>query len=51
LFLHVDDFDTTYQRMVGAGVEFVGSPRTEPYGSVAVFRDVAGNRWDLLGPA
>ena len=34
-----------------AGVEFVGMPRTETYGRVAVFRDIAGNRWDLLGPA
>ena len=32
------------------GVEFVTSPRTGPYGRVAVFRDIAGNRWDLLGP-
>jgi predicted enzyme related to lactoylglutathione lyase len=37
--------------MVDAGVELVTSPRTEPYGRVAVFKDVAGNRWDLLGPA
>lgn len=49
-FLRVDDFDATYGRMVAAGVEFVTSPRTEPYGRVAVFLDVAGNRWDLLGP-
>ena len=50
-FLHVDDFSAHYQRMVGAGVEFVRPPRTEPYGQVAVFLDIAGNRWDLLGPA
>jgi catechol 2,3-dioxygenase-like lactoylglutathione lyase family enzyme len=50
-FLRVDDFDATFDRMVEAGVEFVGSPRTEAYGRVVVFRDVAGNRWDLLGPA
>jgi len=50
-FLRVDDFDAAYQRMVAAGVEFVTSPRTEAYGRVAVFVDVAGNRWDLLGPA
>jgi hypothetical protein len=37
--------------MSGAGVEFVRPPRVEPYGRVAVFLDVAGNRWDLLGPA
>ena len=47
----MDDFDATYQRMVAAGVEFVTAPRTEAYGQVVVFRDVAGNRWDLLGPA
>jgi catechol 2,3-dioxygenase-like lactoylglutathione lyase family enzyme len=50
-FLRVDDFDAAYERMNAAGVEFVGSPRTEPYGRVAVFLDVAGNWWDLLGPA
>jgi catechol 2,3-dioxygenase-like lactoylglutathione lyase family enzyme len=50
LFLRVDDFDATYERMLSAGVEFVGEPRAEPYGKVAVFADVAGNRWDLLGP-
>ncbi|MGK5742025.1 VOC family protein [Micromonospora sp. URMC 103] len=50
-FLRVDDFDATYRRMVAADVEFVRPPRTEPYGQVAVFRDIAGNRWDLLGPA
>jgi len=51
LFLRVDDFDAAYARMRAAGVEFVGEPRAEPYGRVAVFVDVAGNRWDLLGPA
>ncbi|WP_066935366.1 VOC family protein [Microtetraspora fusca] len=50
-FLRVDDFDAAYRRMVAAGVEFVTSPRSEPYGQVAVFLDIAGNRWDLLGPA
>jgi catechol 2,3-dioxygenase-like lactoylglutathione lyase family enzyme len=50
LFLRVDDFDASYARMREAGVEFVGEPRQEPYGRVAVFVDVAGNRWDLLGP-
>jgi catechol 2,3-dioxygenase-like lactoylglutathione lyase family enzyme len=50
LFLRVEDFDTAYERMRAAGVEFVGEPRTEPYGRLAVFIDVAGNRWDLLGP-
>ena len=50
LFLRVDDFDATYGRMTAAGVEFVTAPCDEPYGRVAVFVDVAGNRWDLLGP-
>jgi len=49
-FLHVDDFDSAYRRMSAAGVEFVRPPRSEPYGRVAVFADIAGNRWDLLGP-
>jgi catechol 2,3-dioxygenase-like lactoylglutathione lyase family enzyme len=49
-FLRVDDFTARYQRMVAAGVEFVRPPRREPYGQVAVFLDIAGNRWDLLGP-
>ncbi|GAB3377500.1 VOC family protein [Amycolatopsis echigonensis] len=50
-FLRVDDFDASCQRMRDAGVQFLGEPRTEPYGRVVVFRDIAGNRWDLLGPA
>jgi catechol 2,3-dioxygenase-like lactoylglutathione lyase family enzyme len=50
-FLRVDDFASQYQRMVAAGVVFVRAPRREAYGEVAVFLDVAGNRWDLLGPA
>src|SRR3954468_21757542 len=49
LFLRVDDFQATYDRMREAGVMFVGEPREEPYGRVVVFVDVAGNRWDLLG--
>lgn len=50
LFLRVEDFKSTYARMRDAGVEFVTEPRQEPFGQVAVFLDVAGNRWDLLGP-
>jgi catechol 2,3-dioxygenase-like lactoylglutathione lyase family enzyme len=50
-FLRVDDFDATYDRMRTRGVEFLGEPRREPYGTVVVFRDVAGNKWDLLGPS
>jgi catechol 2,3-dioxygenase-like lactoylglutathione lyase family enzyme len=49
LFLRVDDFDATYARMTAAGVRFVTRPRSEPYGQVAVFLDLEGNRWDLLG--
>lgn len=51
LFLRVDDFDSTYRRMREQNVEFLGEPRHEAYGSVVVFRDIAGNSWDLLGPA
>src|SRR5882672_5490615 len=50
-FLNVDDFDFTYQRLARAGATFVTEPRTEPYGRVVVFLDLAGNRWDLIGPA
>jgi catechol 2,3-dioxygenase-like lactoylglutathione lyase family enzyme len=50
LFLRVDDFPATYERMVAAGVTFVSPSREEPYGRVAVFLDIAGNKWDLLGP-
>ena len=50
LFLRVEDFDTARQRMLDRGVEFVTEPRDEPYGRVAVFLDISGNRWDLLGP-
>lgn len=48
-FLRVDDFEASYGRMVTAGVEFATKPRTEKYGKVAVFLDISGNRWDLLG--
>lgn len=50
LFLRVDDFEAMYDRMRRCGVEFVTEPRVEKYGQVAVFLDIAGNRWDLLGP-
>ena len=50
LFLRVDDFAATYERLRSAGAEVFGEPRDEPYGRVVVFADVAGNRWDLLGP-
>lgn len=50
-FLRVDDFDVAYQRMMCAGVTFVTPPRNEAYGRLAVFLDLEGNRWDLLGPS
>jgi catechol 2,3-dioxygenase-like lactoylglutathione lyase family enzyme len=49
-FLRVDDFDESYSRMRAAGVTFLSEPRTEVYGRVAVFVDISGNKWDLLGP-
>lgn len=51
LFLHTDDFDRDYKRMVAEGVVFEEEPRTEPYGVVVVFEDLYGNRWDLIQPA
>ena len=51
LFLETDDFDHDHARMTAAGVRFVEPPRTEPYGRVAVFEDLCGNRWDLIQPA
>jgi catechol 2,3-dioxygenase-like lactoylglutathione lyase family enzyme len=50
LFLRADDFEASYQRMIAGGVTFVTPPRLEAYGKIAVFLDIAGNRWDLLGP-
>jgi len=50
-FLHVEDFEAAFTRMTAAGVQFVRPPRTEPYGQVAVFADIVGNKWDLIGPA
>jgi catechol 2,3-dioxygenase-like lactoylglutathione lyase family enzyme len=50
LFLRVPDFEAAYERMTAGGVRFVSPPRREAYGSVAVFLDLEGNRWDLLGP-
>ncbi len=51
LFLHSDDFWRDYRAYRERGVEFVRAPREEPYGTVAVFRDLYGNLWDLLQPA
>ncbi|MGW0121412.1 VOC family protein [Streptomyces sp. NPDC003327] len=50
-FLHTDDFARDHARMTAADVRFLEEPRHEPYGSVAVFEDLYGNRWDLLQPA
>lgn len=50
-FLRVDDFESSYRRMIERGVEFVTEPKDEPFGRFAVFLDVSGNRWDLVGPS
>src|SRR5262245_12482155 len=50
LFLRTDDFDREYAAMTSNGVKFVEGPRKETYGKVAVFEDLYGNRWDLVGP-
>ena len=50
LFLHTDDFIGDHARMTAAGVTFLEAPRHEAYGTVAVFEDLSGNRWDLLQP-
>jgi catechol 2,3-dioxygenase-like lactoylglutathione lyase family enzyme len=51
LLLNTEDFARDHARMRAAGVEFEEEPRHEPYGSVAVFKDIYGNRWDLIQPA
>jgi catechol 2,3-dioxygenase-like lactoylglutathione lyase family enzyme len=48
LFLRTDDFEHDHARMLAAGVRFLEEPRREPYGTVAVFEDLYGNRWDLI---
>lgn len=50
LFLHTDDFWRDYPVLQARGLRFLEAPRTEPYGHVAVFEDLYGNRWDLLEP-
>jgi catechol 2,3-dioxygenase-like lactoylglutathione lyase family enzyme len=47
-FLHTDDFRRDHAAMLARGVKFVETPREESYGTVAVFEDLYGNRWDLL---
>jgi catechol 2,3-dioxygenase-like lactoylglutathione lyase family enzyme len=51
LFLHTDDFVRDYRDMKSRGVTFVEEPRQEAYGTVAVFVDLYGNKWDLVQPA
>jgi len=51
LFLHTDDFERDFESMREKGVKFCQEPRKESYGTVAVFEDLYGNRWDLLQPA
>ena len=51
LFLETDDFAADHRRMTEAGVRFLEAPRREPYGTVAVFEDLYGNRWDLIEPS
>lgn len=50
LFMKTDDFDRDHGRMKSRGVRFTGEPRREAYGTVAVFLDLYGNKWDLIGP-
>ncbi len=49
-FLHTDDFDRDYSAMKSNGIEFAEAPRNEEYGRVVVFRDLYGNKWDLIEP-
>ena len=51
LFLETEDFAGDHARMAAAGVRFLEAPRREPYGVVAVFEDLYGNKWDLIQPA
>lgn len=50
LFLHTDDFERDYNDMISRGISFVRPPASEPYGTVAVFKDLYGNLWDLIEP-
>ncbi|MEQ8749463.1 MAG: VOC family protein [Amphiplicatus sp.] len=50
-FLHTDDFARDHAAMAAKGVKFLEAPRDEPYGKVAVFEDLYGNKWDLIEPA
>jgi catechol 2,3-dioxygenase-like lactoylglutathione lyase family enzyme len=48
LFLATDDFERDHEKMLANGVNFIRPPKTAPYGIVAVFEDLYGNRWDLV---
>ena len=50
LFLHTEDFARDYALYIQRSVRFIEEPREEPYGTVAVFEDFYGNRWDLIEP-
>jgi catechol 2,3-dioxygenase-like lactoylglutathione lyase family enzyme len=50
LFLHTDDFWRDYSNYVAKGINFVRPPESQPYGTVAVFEDLYGNLWDMIGP-
>ena len=51
LFLHTDDFWRDYHRMEKEGIKFIRPPQQEPYGTVTVFEDLYGNKWDLIEPS
>jgi len=51
LFLHTDDFWRDYNNYIEKGIRFVNPPAAQEYGTVAVFEDIYGNLWDLIGPA
>jgi catechol 2,3-dioxygenase-like lactoylglutathione lyase family enzyme len=51
LFLHTDDFGASHAAMQAKGVKFLEAPRREPYGIVAVFEDLYGQKWDLIEPS
>lgn len=48
MILETDNFDQRYQQMIDCGVEFEEAPRTETYGKVVIFKDLYGNKWDLI---
>ena len=51
LFLYTDNFQRDYESMIKEGIEFVREPKVEAYGTVAVFKDLYGNLWDMIEPA